>query len=347
MQFTDDDVPLSIDSETLRSEPHGFAPDEMIRCDACLRANPPTRTICLYCSVELPSSEALSALRKPVLRRLQKWEHGFNVVLVPESTSEFTVGALPEIAEMLRLNPEDLRQILEARETLPVARASTPGEAELIVGNLKERGLKTHVIADQDLGIEEAAPRRARSFELTENELVAHTAGGGESWSTPWNDIALLVVGRLFVREIEIEERNTRKAERDIVDAREMSADEAVLDTYTAGGNKCWRVTAGSFDFSCLGSKKDLIALRNFSTLVEVLRVRSSGAVYDDAYNRVRNPLTAVWPLEQQTESRGWRRRRPGLVSLEAVTRSDNEIQFTRYSLLRRYLQLHHSELSA
>jgi hypothetical protein len=60
----------------------------------------------------------------------------------------------------------------------------------------------------------------------------------------------------------------------------------------------------------------------------------------------VRHALAAVWPLEQQTESRGWHRKRPGQVSTESVTRSDNEQQFTRYSRLRRYLQERHLELN-
>jgi hypothetical protein len=130
------------------------------------------------------------------------------------------------------------------------------------------------------------------------------------------------------------------------VDAREMSADEAVLDIYTAQSNSGWRISAGSFDFSCLGPHKGLVAAQNFSALIEVLRLRASDAIYDDSYNRVRHQLGAVWPLEQHTEPRGWHRKRPGHVSTEAVTRSDNESQFTRYSRLRHYLQQHPLELS-
>ncbi len=90
-----------------------------------------------------------------------------------------------------------------------------------------------------------------------------------------------------------------------------------------------------------------LLAAQNFSTLIETLRGRAPDALYDDSYNRVRHQLAAAWPLEQQTESRGWNRKRPGQVSTESVTRSDNEMQFTRYARLRRYLQQHHSELKA
>jgi len=61
----------------------------------------------------------------------------------------------------------------------------------------------------------------------------------------------------------------------------------------------------------------------------------------------VRHALGSVWPLEQQTGARGWRRARVGRVNTEAVTKSDNEQQFTRYSRLRYYLKVRHSELNA
>jgi hypothetical protein len=60
--------------------------------------------------------------------------------------------------------------------------------------------------------------------------------------------------------------------------------------------------------------------------------------VYDDSYARVRQSLGVVWPLERQTESRGWRRGSIGRYSTEVVTTSDNERQFTRYSRLRHHL---------
>lgn len=343
----DDDDSLLIDSEPLRSEPRGFAPDQMVRCETCLRANPPTRTSCLYCAAQLPISEASEALQKPTLRRLEKWEQGFNVILVPGQKSSLTGEMLQEMAQLLRLTAEDLGRIIEAGEPLPIARATTPDEASLIERRLGEMGVKALVIADRDLEPEDSAPNRVRALELTESALVLYQTGGSKGWRVPWSDIVLLVAGRFFVREVEVEERRGRKAENDIVDAREMSADDAVLDIYAAQGSTVWRIIAGNFDFSCLGSQKNWIAAQNFSTLIELLKARAQEAVYNDSYNRVRVALAAAWPLEQETEARGWRRKRPGLVSTEAVTRSDNESQFTRYSHLRRYLQLHQPESNA
>jgi hypothetical protein len=343
--FKDEDAQLFIESEPLRSEPQGFAPEQMVRCETCLRANPPTRTSCLYCAAPLPATETNAALQRPTLRRLEKWEQGFNVILLPGKAQDISAETLQEMAQLLRLSAEDIKRLVEAGEPLPVARASTPDEAALTKRKLDEMSVKAFVVADRELGLEESAMKRARALELTESALVISPAGGTEASRVSWNEIVLLVAGRLFMREIEVEERKARRAEQEIVDARELSADEAVLDIYTTQGNDAWRIRAGNFDFSCLGAQKNLVASQNFSTLAEVLRVRATEALYDDSYNRARHALAAAWPLEQQTESRGWNRKRPGQVSTESVTRSDNELQFTRYSRLRRYLQQHRLEL--
>lgn len=344
LPINDDEMPFLIDSVPLRSEPKGFAPDEMVRCDACLRANPPTRTSCLYCAAQLPATEASSALQRPTLRRLEKWEQGYNVILMPDSAVDLTDEALETVAQLLRLSVEEVRRIKEARAPLPVARAAGQDEAALIERKLGEMGLQALVIADAKLELEEGAIKRARALGLTENALMFYPAGGFDAVSASWEEIVLLVTGRLFIREIEVEERKGRKAENEIVDAREMSADEAVLDIYLAQGFDCWRIRSGNFDFSCLGARKNLVAAQNFSTLTEILRGHAKQALYDDSYNRVRHQLTAAWPLEQQTESRGWNRKRPGQVCTESVTRSDNELQFTRYSRVRRYLQQNYLE---
>jgi hypothetical protein len=347
LSFKDEDVPLLSDAEPLRSEPQGFAPDQMVRCDNCLRANPPTRTSCLYCAAQLPATEANATLQRPTLRRLEKWEQGFNVILMHGNAPDMTGETLQGIGQLLRLSAEDVRRIIEAREPLPVARASTPDEAALIERKLAEMNVKVLVIADDNLDLEESTMKRARTLVLTESALVAYQAGGVEVWRVSWNEIVLLVAGRLFTREIEVEERKGLKAEKQIVDARELSADEAVLDIYTTQGNDGWRIRANSFDFSCLGAQKKFVAAQNFSRLAEILRVHAAEASYDDSYNRVRHALSIAWPLEQQTEARGWNRKWPGQISTESVTKSDNELQFTRYSRLRRYLQQHPSETNA
>jgi hypothetical protein len=347
LPFDEKELPLMDDAEPLRSEPRGFTPEQMVRCEACLRANPPTRTSCLYCAAQLRATEASAALQRPTLRKLERWEQGFNTIFLPDRAAQLTEESLAAMAELLRLKQEDLKRIIETGKPLPLARAATRDEASLIESKLAEMGVGVVVVSDSDLIIDDSIQKRARAFELTESALVARpAAGSGEAWSVAWAEIALLVAGRLFVRQLEVEERKGRRAETEIVDAREMSADEAVLDIYTSRPDGGWRISAGNFDFSCLGARKGLVTAQNFSTLVTVLRERASQSFYDDSYHSVRHALGVVWPPEQQTEARGWRRERPGRVNTEAVTRSDNEMQFTRYSRLRHYLSLHHPELN-
>jgi hypothetical protein len=45
--------------------------------------------------------------------------------------------------------------------------------------------------------------------------------------------------------------------------------------------------------------------------------------------------LEAVWPSQQQNESGGWHRERPGKYSVGSVAELSNETQFLRYSRLR------------
>jgi hypothetical protein len=341
------EIDFFADGEPLRSEPRGFAPEQMVTCEACLRANPPTRTSCLYCGAQLPATEVNAALQKPTLRRLEKWEEGFNTILLPGGSAQLTQETLEQAADLLQLKPEELQRIVEAGVPLPIARAASHNEAALIENKLSEMGLSVLIISDSDLLPNESMMRRVRTLEFTEDGFVAFASGGSETWRAAWNEVALLVAGRLFVRQIEIEERKGRRAENELVDARELSADESVLDIYTTQNNSGWRITANNFDFSCLGAQKGLIAAQNFSTLTKILRERADASHYDDSYNAVRHALSTVWPLEQQTESHGWRRARIGRVNTEAVTRSDNETQFTRYSRLRYYLRSRHPELKA
>ena len=337
---------MSNDDEDVSREPieapenlqRGFALEQMVTCEECLRANPPTRTTCLYCSAALPETEASAELRRPTLRRLEKWERGFNVVLLPCEASDSLETTWTEISGLLRLQEEELKSILAAREPLPLARASTLKEAALVEDRLKSFGLKLIVVPDEDLAVDEKIPKRLRALRFKQDSLVAYPTSGAEASSLRWDEITLLVTGRLFVRRIVVEERRARRsAENEIRDAREFMSDEAVLDIYHKDSMACLRISANNFDFSCLGATKSLIAAENFARTVETFRARASRARLDETYNRVRNALAPVWPMDQQTESLGLRRE-IGKLSTEEATTSSNETQFTRYSRLRRYL---------
>jgi hypothetical protein len=254
-----------------KAEPRAFAPEEMVTCNECLRANAPIRDTCLYCSAGLPRS----------------------------SSSQPAAGKL---------------------ETLRVL------------------GLETLAAADIEADAE-PPPKRIRALEFTDDFLVASPTGAGEKESVRWDALVLLVTGRLIVNRLEIEQprsrRNKKPAER-----RELSSDDAVLDLYTNGRDGGWRIGAGSFDFSCLGPAKSVLASENFVTLINTIRERAQNVVFDDSYAKARRALAEVWPVEQRTESHGWRRAGAGKFSMTTATVHDNEAQFTRYSHLRHHLRL-------
>lgn len=322
------------------SEPRGFKPAEMVKCDACLRANPPTRTNCLYCLAVLPVSGGKVDLRKPALRPMEEWEQGYNNVLPRQAQRDLPEKSFEEIAGLLRLEPEVVKHIFGHDEALPLARAASPAEASLIQERLRAIGVETIIVADSDLGVGNLPPKRIRALEF-ENDLVrGREPLADASLSIPWSGVHLIVAGRLLVTRVEVEENKFRGGERELIDSRELSDDEPVVDIYTKQEDGGWRIAARSFDFSCLGERKRLLATENFVSLREVLRERAPAAAFDDSYLQLRKPLTAVWPMVQQTEGLGWRRARPGKYNIAAVTTVNNETQFTRYSRLRHYLRL-------
>jgi hypothetical protein len=140
---------------------------------------------------------------------------------------------------------------------------------------------------------------------------------------------------------VEFLERKGGRRDGEIVDASETFKDEAVLDIYPRNSTSNFRVMEKSFDFSCLGRRKTLLAYENFRKLQQLISERAPDAVFDDSYKEARHMLQHAWSTTKSTQSRGLRRERPGKSSVEAVTRVTNESQFTRYSRLVNHLQQH------
>ncbi len=337
----DEDISLLSELPAAQTEPQGFSPEQMVRCDECLRANPPTRVECLYCGKALLLNDAALAQARPLLRPLEKWEQGYNNILVNAPEESFSDQAIVEAAGLLRLEADELRQILLTRKPLPLARTAAHSEAVIIEQGLGALGWQTRIVSDQDLAFAASPPRRLRTVDLRESDLLAHHISGSEETPIEWSAIVLVISGRLFSRQVEFRERKGRVgSEKEILDASETSSDESVLDIYTNNQGGGWRIMANNFDFSCLGNRKTLLASENFSTLSTVIRDHAPGAAYDDSYNSLRRVLEFVWPSERQTESRGWQRGGPRKFSTIEVTMTNNEPQFTRYSRLCHFLKV-------
>jgi len=175
---------------------------------------------------------------------------------------------------------------------------------------------------------------KIRSIELDETGVYAYQSPETESIAIEWSDLVLIVTGRLVFKRVELTEKRGSRADA-IIDASEFAADEAVFDFYSRTATASYRIAAGSFDFSCLGPAKGLLTPENLARLIQLFRERAPDVVYDDSFNGVRRLLDVVWPAEQQNQSTGWRRERPGKYSVGTVTGFNNEAQFLRYSRLR------------
>lgn len=336
-----EDVPLPILNTDVPDDPapEPFAPDQMVRCDQCLRANPPTRVNCLYCSVALPLSETTVNLQKPALRPLEKWEQGYNNILLPPAanlTDENRAAAV----DLLRLSGADLDRILSSEIPLPLARAATMDEATLIKRRLDSLGINSDIMSEA-ASPSDAGAIKLRALEIEEAGVFAYQTPETPAIQFVWSDVLLLVVGRLIVKRVELKEQKGKRAraENRITDSSEFVTDETVVDLYTRKQATPYRIMANSFDFSCLAQSKGLMAGENMSTLLKLIREQAPQAEYDDSFNSVRKALEAVWPSERQNESSGWRRERPGKYSIGSVMERSNETQFQRYSRLRYYLQ--------
>lgn len=324
-----------------------FAPEQMVACEECLRANAPTRMACLYCGAALPQTEQSAALRRPTLKRLEEWELGFNVVTLARAAGALTSDAAEEAASLLRLDVGGLKEIVLAGRAMPLARAANADEAWLVVERLRDLGLSTEVFPDEVLA---RRPTRVRAFEVEEDALVCRVGPESEPRRVAWSEFVLLVTGRVVSRRVEVAERKRGLSGRtETVETRELASDEAVLDLYTSSfeeqgaqgaGGAGLRVLAGGFDYSCLGEGKGLVVAENFKALVAALRERVPSAVHDEEYGRLRPLLSDVWPSAERTESLGLRRERPGRFNTESVTTVSNETQFTRYARLRHLLVL-------
>ena len=339
MRKDNENVPLPIwtSDEPEVPAPAPFAPDQMVRCEECLRANPPTRVNCLYCAALLPRDEAIATLQKPALRPLEKWEQGYNNILLPP-VANLSAANLAEAADVLRLRPDDLSRILTAATCLPLARAATIDDAQLVERRLSLLGIDSIIMPDAEPEPDGSAMIKVRALELDESGIFAFQTPETPFIQVLWSDLVLMVVGRMIIKRVELKERS-RRTENSILDSSEFVTDESVADFYAANQAIPYRIAANSFDFSCLGPNKGLLAGENMATLQQLFREHAAQAEYDDSFNSLRKTLEPVWPSNQQTESGGWHRERPGKYSVDSIMELSNEMQFSRYSRLRRYLQ--------
>jgi hypothetical protein len=264
-------------------------------------------------------------------------DDGYYLVLA-SPIGDLAEASLAEAASFLRLKVPELNRILGVSQPVPLNRVATLEEAALMGEGLLRFGIESVTVAHEDLHLEVPA-KKIRALEVSDDSLTAIPTSGSDRVTARWDEVTLVVAGRLILNRQETEERK-RRGRQQAVDSRQLFSDESVLDLYTQSDEGSWRIYANNFDFSCLGSAKAITTLENFAGLISLLRERAMKAQFDDSYTQARPALAAVWPVEQQTRKGEWRRSGAGKLNVATVTTTDNEAQFTRYSRLRHCLRL-------
>jgi hypothetical protein len=309
-----------------------FAPEQMIECSVCRRPNAPTRLNCFYCVARLEISEKNEKLIRPVFRKLENWEKGFNVVCFSSTPNEMSQSDLKAASAFLGFEPNALRNLLEFDFPLPVSRVESVEEAGIVENRLKDFNLNAFIVADEDLSPEKA-PQRVRGLEFSDN-LTIRFSGNHNIETLNWEDLSVFVEGRIFESKREAFEQRKKGEAKEIGEAGEFSDDERVLDFYDLKNLLGYRVSAKSFDFSCLGAKKSLLANENFEILVDEFKQRARNAVFDVSYKIIRSLLTQVWEMDERRDSTGLQRAGVGKINLGTTLTINNQSQFNRYSRL-------------
>lgn len=326
---TRDDQLLTNNVES--TQPRAFNASELVACPSCSRANPPTRANCLYCGAVLGGTVTATTSTPSSTVPETETEDVVHVVAVTAGSVASEVSA--ETAQLLHLSPPELNSLLSGK-VAPLCATTATKQAEAISEKLRSAGIEPLTISDGQLNLA-TPPNQIAALTIENDALTASVRRTGERFSVPWNDVVLIVLGRLYLTTIEVEQK--RDKSKKVLDERQLTSDEAVLDIYSRSDENGWRIRAGSFDFSCLGAAKKPIAFENFRALIELLQRNATDAVFDDGYVRMRVALNKVWPIESRAG--GSERRRTLTRDVNATaTVSDNELQFTRYSRLLRFL---------
>jgi len=332
------DEPISGSTTPDAPKPRAFSASELVQCGACSRTNPPTRASCLYCGAALECTELNAFSPEPVHETGSNSAVSFHVVAL--DAKQFEIALEDQLAGMLNIKPAELTALLAHPTGAPLLAVKSGTQAQVAAQKLSEHGVRTRIISDEQL-CPERSPVAISTLKILEDALVGQVGRSGQTVSASWDEITLVVIGRLYFETREIDQK--RRRAKQVIDERELLTDEAVLDVYTRGDEHGWRIRASNFDFSCLGENKKLTTFENFLSLTSLLRGHASAALFDDWYVRLRSALNDVWPRQPSASVK--ERRRTAFGDFDSsVTSIDNEIQFTRYSRLLRYLHSSQAE---
>lgn len=279
------------------------------------------------------SDEAL-ALQVPTLRPVEEWETGFSVVLAPLDQGWPTPRQVARLCEVTRMEEATAAAILASRVSLPVARVSTSGEAELVARLLGESELGATVVADEALDLTHHT-RRAREIRLRDDALEVLVLWG--DWvSVPRDEVALAVQGRVVSTRMDLVEGiGKKRGSFDIVDTAQYFLESQAVDLFGPSLETSFRIKADSFDFACLGARPSHRLDENVAALGAALRRYLGPSRYDAEFYRVARLLDHAWPRASRVDARGIGRKGDFRKYTVSSVTTDALAQFTRYARTR------------
>jgi hypothetical protein len=314
----------------IQTEEIAFKSDELVTCRSCGRANPPTRLKCLYCASDLELKDTTAV--KPMLRKLEDWERGFNVIL--RETADVDVQ---KAASYLSVEQKEISDVIGAGTPLPLVRVESETEAEVVVKALGKYGLKCVIVSDIDLNVDKL-PTRLSAIEFGDGHLVLTDFNTHQAKSVALDDLALIVPGLLTRSKVDSLEKKGRGGKTKLIEETPTALDEAVIDIYLRSDPNGFRIHLSGFDFSCLGDDKGLLAVENMRLLVIALKENAPNAKVVADYSRIRHALDHIWEIESRKDPQGLKRAGLGKVEFGSVASTSNLRQFTKYSRLQWHL---------
>jgi hypothetical protein len=317
----------------LRSKVAEFSPGEMLKCPKCERSTPPNRLDCIYCGTKLELDDETGSALRPVIRPAKEGEPSYTLGCFAAQEWTEDLASLAEL--MTRLERGQLELLALSGCAVPLARGGSEEEVEIAVKRLREKGMDAELIPDILLK-QEFPPKRLRRISSdVENEFTFILFNNDEVERIKKSDIKLIVVGLAMESKTEADEKHKRKGLDKVVNETETSSDEILIDIYTDEEPGGFRIRIAGFDFSFLGSDKDLLASNNIEKTIDFLRKHAPNAIFNDSYRSLRSALDAVWAVDQTSHTASLKKKGFGSTQLKRITVSSNLEQFNQYSRLQ------------
>src|SRR5260370_970903 len=108
---------------------------------------------------------------------------------------------LTEAAKVLHVKPVGLSRILALRQPLPATRTATVEEASEITDALRAVGIESSTVPSHELHLEELS-KKVYALEFSNEALTATLVGSNARVSAGWDELILLVTGRLLLSRV-------------------------------------------------------------------------------------------------------------------------------------------------